>query len=411
MLNLALTAADKRTLLQCLRGEQGPIRRRITAHVLNNHEKAIASLTMPIEQVTSGSVSVDATADITRSLELVFVDTQHRLGFDAGSPARGAIFADNLVAVEYGVEVDPLGWVDIPTFWGPITNFERQQAQVTIEAQGKEALALDPHFATQGYTIKKGRRVDNAIRDVMDRVGETRYLLPDMPQRLQGRRAVQPDDEPWDIVKFGWSSQKKIYHGKGKKRRGKKIDVEYNGLVKVAGHYYAYYNGRGQLRARRRVRTPMLTFQEGRDLVTDPDVKFDALAGRNHVVVTGATTTVKKKHVQHRGSATLQPGHPLSPYAIGRNGKARYMTEFVDAPTIKTTSGCKAAAQEILQVKSEEGLDLSFECLPMPFLEELDYVTVQTKSYEVKIPLETFTIPLDASSTMQIGYTKDGVGG
>jgi hypothetical protein len=361
--------------------------------------------------MTTGAVTVDATATVTRSLAMTFVDPLRRLGFDAASPSKGAIFADNMVAVRYGVEVDPLGWIEIPVFWGPITTFERDAASVTIEAQGKEALALDPHFATNGYTLAKGRRVDNAIRDVMDRMGETRYHMPDLPGRLQARRAVLPDDEPWDIVKFGWASTKKIYHGKGKKRRGKKEDVEYNGLVKVAGHYYPFYNGRGQLAVRRRTRTPMLTFQEGRDLLTVPTVKFDALAARNHVVVTGAKVTVGKKHVQRRASATLPPGHPLSPYAIGRNGKARYMTEFVDASTIKTQAAAKAAAKGILDVKSQEGLELSFDCLPMPFLEELDYITVQTGDYSIAVPLETFTIPLDGESNMTIGYAKDGVGG
>lgn len=412
MLDLALSPADKATLLACLRGQQGnTYRRRMIVQILDKREKVIQSLDVPASRMTTGQVTVDATATVTRSLAMTFVDPLRRLGFDAASPAKGAIFADNMVAVRYCVEVDPLGWIEIPVFWGPITTFERDAASVTIEAQGKEALALDPHFATQGYTLAKGRRVDNAIRDVMDRVGETRYHLPDLPARLQSRRAILPDDEPWDIVKFGWASSKKVYHGKGKKRRGQKQDVEYNGLVKVAGHYYAYYNGRGQLAVRRRVRTPMLTLQEGRDLVTVPTVKFDALAARNHVVVTGANVTVGKKHVQRRASATLPPGHPLSPYAIGRNGKARYMTEFVDASTIKTQKGCKDAAQSILDTKSTEGLDLSFDCLPFPFLEELDYVTVRTQDYSLAIPLETFTIPLDGSSNMTVGYAKDGVTG
>jgi hypothetical protein len=411
VLDLALSPADRATLLACLRGAQGPIRRRIGIHILDKREKVIESLDVPASRMVTGAVTVDATATVTRSLAMTFVDPLRRLGFDAASPGKGAIFADNMIAVRYAVEVDPLGWIEIPVFWGPVTTFERDAASVTIEAQGKEALALDPHFATQGYTIAKGRRVDNAIRDVMDRMGETRYHMPDLSARLAARRAIQADDEPWDIVKFGWASQKKVYHGKGKKRRGKKVDVEYNGLVKIAGHYYPFYNGRGQLTVRRRTTLPMLTFQEGRDLLTVPTVKFDALAARNHVVVTGATVTVGKKHVQRRASATLPPGHPLSPYAIGRNGKARYMSEFVDAPTIKTQAAAVAAAKQILAVKSAEGLDLSFDSLPFPMLEELDYVTVQTGDYSLAIPLETFTIPLDGSSNMTIGYTKDGVSG
>jgi hypothetical protein len=400
---LPITAAQQQSLLDTLRTSH---RRRIQVAVRNRSEKVIEQLDVPASQVLSGSVTVDATADITRSLSLVFIDPQQRLGFDAGSPARGALFADNLVSVEYGVLVPSVGWIDIPVFWGPVTNFERDRSQVTIEAQGKEALALDPHFATQGYTLKKGRRIDNAIRDVMDRVGETRYDLPDMPQRLPRVRSVQPEDEPWDVVKFGWEGGTRVWHGKGRQRHKQRVTVEFNGLISVAGNMRAFYNGAGRLCVRRRSTTRVLQLQTGRDLVTIPVVKFDALAARNHVVVTGAKVTVGKTHVQRRASASLAPANPLSPESLARNGHPRYMTEFVSVDGLKTHQACVDRARRILAEKSQDGLDLAFDCLPFPMLEEHDVIRVVTDAYAIDIPLRQFTIPLAPGDAMNVGYSR-----
>lgn len=405
MYALPYTPTQIAAILATLRSSH---RMQIGVRVLNRSEKVIEQLDVPAAQMIEGEVTVDARADITRSLSMSFLDPKRRLGFDASSPARGAIFADNMLSVHYGVLVSSIGWVEIPVFWGPVTNFDRDQAVVEIEAQGKEALALDPHFVTQGYTLKKGRRVDNAIRDVMDRVGETRYNLPDLPQRLPNVRAVEPEDEPWDVVKFGWEGGTKVWHGKGKKRHRERETVEFNGLISLAGPMYAFYAGDGRLTVRRRNRAVVLELRSARDLAAAPKVSFDALAARNTIVVTGAKITKGNRHIQTRGSAHLQPGHPLSPYALARNGKLRHMTEFVAVDGLKTNAACDARASVLLAEKQDEGLELEFDCLPFPMLEENDYVRVVTESYTVEMPLKQFTIPLtpgdgDSPNWMHVG--------
>jgi len=157
---------------------------------------------------------------------------------------------------------------------------------------------------------------------------------------------------------------------------------------------YAFYAGDGRLTVRRRNRAPVLELRTSRDIAANPKVGFDALAARNTVVVTGAKVTVGKRHVQRRASAHLQPGHPLSPYSLARNGHLRHMTEFVSVDGLKTTKACKDRAETILAEKQDDGLELEFDCLPFPMLEENDYVRVVTESYVVEMPLKQFTIPL-----------------
>lgn len=412
MLELALTTAERAAFMATLRTSH---RMRVTVTVLDRNEKPLHRLDVPASKIVDGAVEVDALADITRSLRLEFVDEKRALTFDSASPSRTGLFADNLLAVEYGVRVPALArWVDVPVFWGPVTDFERSRSIVRVEAQGKEALGLDPHFVTQGYTLRKGRRVDDAIRDVMDRVGESRYNLPEMAKRLPRARAVQPEDEPWQVVKFGWESIERRLRGRGENRRKKRISVDYNGLASLAGPFVVYYNGRGQLTARRRTTNPVLHLEEGRDLVTLPVVTFDALTARNHVVVTGAKVTVGKKpnrrKVQRRAHATLQADHPLSPWAL-RRGRAgsevpRRMTEFVEADALKTNRACQDRADRVLRERSRDGLDLSFDALVFPHLEELDNVRITTADYALDFPLQRWTIPLRAGEPMVVGWTR-----
>jgi hypothetical protein len=408
VLTLGLTPAEKTALLAELRSSAQ--RMRVRVKVLDRDEKVIQSLDAPAGQIVSGSIDVDATADVTRSLDLELLDERHALGFDVASPAKAGLFADNFVAVERGVFVDTLSrWIDVPVFWGPLTNFSREGDRVKLEGQGKEALGLSPHFATQGYTIRKGRRVDDAIRDVMDRIGETRYALPDMGARLPRHAVVEPDEEPWRVVKFGWEAEDRVIRGKGKNRHKERVTVDYNGLVSLAGNMNLFYNGNGRLAARRRSRDPVLVLEEGRDLSARPVPRFDALAARNTVVVTGAKITRGKKpnrhHVQMRATVTLKSTHPLSTKSLARNGKPRHLTEFITADNLKTRAACRARGERVLREKSQDGLELAFECLPFPLLEELDTVRVRTDEYQLDVVLKRFTIPLD-EGLMSIGWDR-----
>lgn len=408
MLTLGLTPAEKTALLAELRASSQRMRVRVS--VLDRNEKVLHALEAPAGQILSGSVDVDATADVTRSLDLELLDERHALGFDAASPAKAGLFADNLVAVERGVFVDELErWVDVPVFWGPLTNFQRDGDRVKVEGQGKDSLGLSPHFATQGYTIRKGRRVDDAIRDVMDRIGETRYSLPEMSARLPRHAVVEPDDEPWNVAKFGWEAEDRVVRGKGKNRHKERVTVDYRGLIAYAGNMNLFYNGSGRLVARRRSRDPVLTLEEGRDLSDRPVPRFDVLEARNTVVVTGAKITRGKKphrhHVQMRATVTLKSSHPLSAKSLARNGKNRHLTEFVTVDNLKTKAACRAHGERVLREKSQDGLELSFSCLPFPLLEELDTVRVRTNEYQLDVVLKRFTIPLD-EGLMSIGWDR-----
>lgn len=361
---------------------------RITVTIRDRNERRVANLQAP--KVLTGAVHVDTDADVSRSLSLSLLDPQHKLQFDGDNPANGAVYADNFVSIEYGVWVSDISrWVDVPVFFGPLTAFSRTGPEVTLEAQGKETLGLDPHLAVNGYTIPKGTTVAKAIRGVMGRLGEQSFALGMISGRLHKHRTVTRGESPWMVCVGG--SQDANGHPKPSL------------MSKAGGHFLLFYDGRGKLTAKRRSASSKWTFN-GRQLTSRPSFSYDIMEVRNHVVVTGGTPEHSKRH--YRGSATLPAAHPLSATSLARRGKKRYLVTFFTSDSLKSDAACRAKAQEILSAHTHQGVEASFECLPIPHLEELDSVTLKIDGYSVTFPVRSFSIPLTSDSAMTVGFTR-----
>jgi len=361
---------------------------RIIVDVFDHDEKPIKTIQ---PDLLGGQVTVDATQDVSRSLSLELLDPFHKLQFDSTNPAEGALFADNFIGVKYGVFVeDGLGWVDIPVFFGPMTSFKRDGDIVTVEAQGKETLGLDPHSAVYSYALRKGMQVRLAIQDVMGRVGETKFRLGMIRGKLPKARAVVPGEQPWRVCVGGDTDA----------AGGKKPSL----MSKAAGNFYMFYDGRGYLTAKRKNATSVFTFRETRHVLTEPSYEYDVLSFRNHAEVRGGIPKKSKRHV--RGEYTLPAGHPLSPTSLKRNGRGRFLTIFHEADGLKTELACRNKARQLVEATAFQGVSAQFEALPIPMLEENDTITLDMGAYNLTFQLKSFTIPLTADASMSVGYTK-----
>lgn len=367
--------SEARSLRGALRDSH---QRRIRVTMRDRDERPISSLTAPVNQVRSGQVMGDVSQDVTRSLSLEILDPEDKLRFEGRSPAQGAVYADRFVSVEYGVWVEGQeDWVDTPVFWGPVTEFARDGHVVHIEAQGKERLMLAPHFATEGYTLRKGTRLDEAIEQVARRTGERRFAIPKIDRRLRNPRTVGARAEPWKVIVGGETDAK-----------GKRLA----GLVeKAPGNRFAFYDGEGRLTVRRRNQGHALVIRE-RDLVEPPSVTYDARQAINTVVVRGAEPEGKGKR-RARARVSLPEGHPLSPQRLARNGKSRYATEFIDTE-LRTDSDCEQRARQVLRRLSAQGVEAELSVLPIPQVEELDEIRLATEEYDFSFPLRHWVLPL-----------------
>jgi hypothetical protein len=346
--------------------------------VLDQNEKPIGS-SVP---VIAGSVSVDAGADVTRSAELHAIDPNRALGFDAGSPGLGSLYADRFVEIAYGVaDVSRVvAWT--PIFRGPVVRFDRSHPEVTISAQGKESLGLAPNlplFQTQAVNIPKGTRVDTALRRIAAAMGESssRLSIPQIPARLKERIALGRTSEPWKVLRK---------------------------VAKEHGGYQAFYDGRGILRVRKTPPRPVWRFDG--ELLTFPTVTYD-LGGdfRNVVRVVGKPKSGKNAKPPSY-TALPPPADPLSPRSLARGGVPRSIAEYLEVEETEAPKVRHIAELELAR-RMRQSVAITFEALTVPGLEEGDPVEVVLpgEGSALAFSAETFSIALGVDQ-MSIGQTK-----
>lgn len=362
--------------------------RRIRAQLalLDRNEQQVGTLS---KYLTSGAVQVSTDGDVSRSLSLDLADPQEQIRIEPNSASDRAIYADRFIAAEWGIYVPDLSrWIDVPVFWGPVTEVSRSAGHVSVECQGKERLMLAPHYASKGYTVRKHSNVKDAIVRVASTAGESRFSLPDLAGKVHRPRAVARTSEPWKVIVGGEQNA-----------NGKPLA----GLIeKATDDYGIYYDGRGRLTARKKSAAPVFTITDDHIGDSRPSIGYDVEVFRNTVIVQGGR---KKKHPRATGFATLPANHPLSAKSLGRNGQPRYITEIVDADAIKSKRKADHRARDVLNRLSQEGLTASLTAVPIPHLEEEDMVTIRADGYSLNMPLREWTLPL-ISGAMTIGTMK-----
>ncbi len=363
---------------------------------------------------------MDTTQDISRSLSVTFLDPYRRFRWSPDHTHPGSLFTGDFLSVKYAVLVrddnrylgnttlgpkhhklgvkappdyDRNYWVQVPVFQGPLVSYEANGPEITIEAQSKETLAVDPIFAHDSYTLGKHMHVDDAMQEVLRRIGERQFRMPNLPWRLGKEVNVHSTSQPWLVI-----------NGGGQDSTGKNIP----GLINHTGKHphHAFYDAAGRFTVKRLNKEPVFRFYQN-TLISQVDVTYDTIADfRNTVIVHGAKAQGKgKKPI--KAEVSLPRHNPNSPWKLARNGKPRYLTLEVHAANLKTAKECRQRAHHLLAHHSMVGVNLSFDCLPIPTLEPHDVIRARTEDGMVlHAPIKQFTIPLTSSSPMSIGYNR-----
>jgi hypothetical protein len=420
MLNLDLTKRQTEAFWATLKTSH---RIKTKIHILDEDEEPTNDFNMKFgtTHLIDGAIQVDNTQDISRSLTCTFLDPYRRFKWTPDHSSPGSLFTGDFLHVEYMVlvrdENRALGvydtklhpkyhkvgakapidyyqqyWVGVPVFHGPLTTYEASGPEITIEAQSKEALLQAPYAIPEGYTLGKHQHVDDAIQEVLRRQGERKFRIPHLPFRLGEEVAVHPQDFPWDIINGGKQDSK-----------GKHVA----GLVHRTGKHphHCYYDAAGRFVVKRLNKDTVFRFYKD-TVLTLPDVTYDPTKFINTVIVNGGSGKGKgKKPVQAKVS--LPRHHRLSPWSLARNGKPRELTMEVTVENLKTERDCAQRAHHLLEHHSQVGVDVAFDCLPIPTLEPGDVVRVKVEAgFELHAPVKQFTLPLTSSDSMSIGYNK-----
>lgn len=395
---------------------------RVEMRVLNADEKEISSLTAPAQNMLSGAVQVDTTQAVARTLQATLLDPNRRLRFEANSPAHGAVFADNFLAVRHevwvpervftygGKWIDGIGeWVSTPVFHGPISNYQRNGREVSVQAQGMEALMLAPYLTLSGYPIPKGTRLDDALRMVGQEAAMSRFDIPDLKHKLGRTRNVKRESEPWLILVNDKDASGLLARRRtGKDRHGDPTfeRSKVPGLVEsIPGHWTAFTTTLGAIAVRRLNHRPSyrLTEEKWINDTSPPERSYDVTKFRNYVIVIGGK---QLGHKRAEGHAALPANHPLSPHRLRHNGEPRYLIAVVRADNLTSDKQCEKRAAQVLKRLQLEGVDLQLSCAPLPMLEETDVLTAKTRDWSLDWRPRQWTVPLTSDSDMSIGFHK-----
>lgn len=335
-------------------------------------------------RLEDGQVTVDADAEITRSLDLDLLDPTGALHLDTNSPSAGAMFADRMIRVRYAI-VNPLGTTrySTPIFTGPLTALDRDGVMVKVECQGKEIFGMGTTWSEK--TWKKGTRATTIIKVlVRDYMGETHFNIPDLDKKIPKNVSVGGDKTPWMVAK----------------------------QVAAMIGYQLYFDGMGVCQMRKMPKGSVFTFKwgPGGTVKTEPQVGFDIEKVVNAVEVWGKKPTKKKgkpKKARPHARVVAPRSHPLSPWKLGRKGGPRYLTLIIEDDSVENNAEAKKRAKAELARGLRESVEVAYDTLTIPHLEELDVVTVKTSRFSADHTLRQFVIGLRSGSDSAVGYVKN----
>jgi hypothetical protein len=339
---------------------------KITVQLLDLSHRYISDLS---DDLIDGQVSIDADAEVTRSLTLQLRDPDHSLHLDSSSPADGALYFDRMIRVIYSVKSELLPrWVDVPIFCGPVSKMSRTADVINVECMGKESLVLPPTLAYFTKTWGKGTNRRDLVAAIMSFYGgETRYSFPRYSDKTTGPTTLTPESNIWATAK--------AVNGSFATRQ-------------------LFYDGRGVLVMRSRPRTSTYTFKTGPggNVTSVPVIDYDISSVRNLVTVKGAIPKGKKTPVA--ASVALPAAHPLNSVRLGRNGRHRVLYEVISDDNVKTTAQAQSLAKARVNSLALQAVDISFDALVAPHLEPNDIYVLKTPDLAVTAYYKKATIPL-----------------
>lgn len=351
--------------------------RRITVTVLDLDEKVVTEM-HPV--ILDGQVVVDTTAgkDIpTRLLTLTLLDPRRRIVFEATSVNDAPIHRQYMLRITYSVLVTELDrWVGARVFTGPIWDFDRTGALVTVVAHGKDRLSLGQAWVQRSFPAKTKKTT--IIRRVLAATGETRLAIPDLKASTPRRFSLLRMDQPWVKIRHLARSMDRTL----------------------------FYDGRGIAVLRPRSNRPVFTFPREMQL-SDVTIDRDPEGILNTFQYLGGKPKGSKKRVQS-DVFTLPPAHPNSPRSLGRKNSPLRLVWREENDQVKTKAEANRRARRKRDDALRTSVEISVDVLPVPILDEGDLVRVPTDTGVYLVRANTWTLPLgiEGDPPMTLGAVR-----
>jgi len=312
----------------------------------------------------------------TRALALTMADPNGIVAFSTDTPSRTALGFNRMLEVAVETYLPSLGeTVRCPIFTGPVTGHRRDGRTIRVEGHGKEILGLDELCDT--LTVKATTPVTDAIATIMTKAGETRFALPDLPDRLPVTMSLGPHDRPFHAAQM---------------------------LARSIGREL-YYRPDGFLALRQLSTVPTYTFRaDDTGEVNAGSVRtWDTLDGFfNAVEVTGAPPRGPKKQVWRRVEVPI--GHDLAPGDLGRRIPHRVHNRYIATNTMAERIGRQDLDEALLAVTR-----VRFDATPVWHALEGDMVQLDSDDLLIPFRLDKFAHSIGTAGrhVMTVGVHTD----
>jgi hypothetical protein len=334
--------------------------RRVWARVLGLGHQRITT----VDDILDGQVTIDVTREPTRIINMRLLDPTKSLGWEPDSPSSLPVHMRRMIQVFDQRLVPGYGPVNCPMFCGPVAEADRDGAEVSVVAEGKEMLLGD---FPRGHHWPKGRKVVEVIRDMLILGGEApgRIHLPNINDRL-----------PKDLsVRRGDSIRTRIWRLVGS------VDM------------VCFYDGRGHFRMRRMPTAATLTLNSDL-LMSQVRVDRSKVKFKNGWVVLGKNPPGDKPRISS-GLIGLPKRHDFSAQSLAREGQPRWEIETAERPNCATVAKAKRIARRRRDEKVRSRSELGAETLPFPNVEEWDlYKALDPLTGRYQIRVRQATLPL-----------------
>lgn len=348
--------------------------RRVSIKVMRLDHSAV---TRDFHDQIDGQVTIDTSTPILVAANITLLDPTMSIGWEPNS-AKDFPHLQRMIQIVDSRYIAALSkWVDCPVFTGPVTDFDRDGATVSISAESKVRLCMG-NFARNHHWFPKTKVVDIIRSMLVDWAGEdaSRVHLPSIKTTIPERLNVTQEDVIWEqIVRLAHSV----------------------GMV-------CFYDAAGHFRMRRPSTSPSLTVD--RSALVSP-VRIDRQVPdiKNRWIVRGPKPKGHKKQVVV--DLKLPINHPWSAQNLGRNGTPRWMINVIRPGHVKNLVAARRIAAHARDEQMRTTQQVSADMLPLPDVEPYDLgrlIDPQIGTYMARA--SQYTLPLGAGGPATLGAVK-----
>lgn len=315
----------------------------------------------PVKQIPAGAGTIAVTDEdpISRGFSGDIPDPHRLIDVDGDAPGEGSVYPTRMLRILTLIYVPDLGeQISDVAFLGPLSKYKRDGANITVEAQGKEAFWF---YGCGPLHIKEGAEVTSAIRQILRHIGETKMRIqePPIPCHVMNPILVGPDEE--------------IRPGKVLKKLSGAVGMQ------------LFAANDGYITLRNPVKRPVTTFDH---VHSTPAVEFDASELVNDVRVTGAKGVF--------GSAHLPASHPFgrdNP-EMKRGGQPGWRVKAIRNDQIGSDAQADRVAQNELLESSRQVESVTVDLPPDYGLNARDPIAIRAPSWTKTFPVRTLNIPI-----------------